>query len=119
MSNSNKRKKNLTIQVRATTEEKAALKARAELFRISLGELVRQTIFKSTPKSKVDLEAIQQLANARGDLGWVGGLLKASLADVMPYSEKFDQHQAQDLLLQIEAAQIEVVRAVKKLTEKL
>ena len=118
MSKSELRKMSVTIQVRATPEEKAILKAQAEVFGISVGNLVRQTIFKSKPKSKTDLKAIQDLAVTRSDLGRLGGLLKGGLSGVFPYSGLLDQNQTRDLLCKIEAAQAEVINCVKLLVNK-
>lgn len=115
MSGSESRKKTLTLQVRATPEEKSMLKARAAAFGISVGELVRQTIFSTKPKSKTDLTAIQELAVTRADLGRVGGLLKGWLAGSFPDSPSPDQIKIRALLHKIEIAQADVLAAVKKL----
>lgn len=118
MSNSTQRKMVKTIQVRATIEEKANLKSRADAFGISLGQLVRDTIFRTQPKSVTDQKSICALANARAELGRVGGLLKGLLVGTFPNSHQFDKGYAQDLLRQVEAAQIDVVAAVKTLVGK-
>lgn len=118
MSASESRKMNETIQVRATPEEKALLKARAAAFGISVGELVRETIFSTKPKSKTDLQAIHALATTRADLGRLGGLLKGWLAGSFPNSPNLDQQEARGLLQEIEAAQVKVLNAVKKLVDK-
>lgn len=108
----------MTVQVRATPEEKAMLKARAAAFGISIGELVRQTIFSTKPKSKTDLEAIQALAVTRADLGRVGGLLKGWLSGSFKDSPTPNQAEVRVLLHEIEAAQVVVLNAVKKLVDK-
>jgi hypothetical protein len=118
VSKSELRKMSVTLQVRATPEEKAMLKARAGAFGISVGELIRQTIFKSKPKSKTDLEAIHALAVTRSDLGRLGGMLKGALSGVFPNSGLLDQKQTRDLLHKIEAAQAEVVDSVNFLVGK-
>lgn len=82
MARSESRKKIKTIGVRCTPEEKAALKARADAFGISVGALCRDTIFGAKPKSKTDQNAIDELAATRADLGRLGGLLKGWLAGV-------------------------------------
>ncbi len=115
MSNSESRKKTATIQVRATPSEKALLKARADAFGISLGELVRATIFKTKPHAKTDLKAIQELAASRADLGRVGGLLKGWLGGAFQNAPLADQMQIRSLLKKIENAETEVIKAVKKL----
>jgi uncharacterized protein (DUF1778 family) len=118
VSRSNSRQKTETIQVRATPAEKALLKAQAEAFGISLGQLVRETIFRSKPKSQIDLEAIQTLALSRADLGRVGGMLKGWLVGSFPNSPKADQAQIHALLRKIEIAQAKVLDAVKNLAIK-
>jgi predicted aconitase len=118
MSESENRKMTVTIQVRATPAEKALLKARAAAFGISIGGLVRETIFRTTPKSKTDLSAIQALAASRADLGRVGGLLKGWLGGSFSNSPSPDQVSVRDLLHKIEIAQAEVLEAVKKLVSK-
>ena len=82
MGRSESRQKTETIGVRCTPEEKAALKARADAFGISVGALCRDTIFGAKPKSKTDQNAIDELALTRADLGRLGGLLKGWLAGV-------------------------------------
>lgn len=78
-SRSESRQKTELVQVRCTPEEKAQLKARAAVFGVSVGELCRQSIFNAVPKSKTDLNAIQELAATRADLGRLGGLFKGWL----------------------------------------
>lgn len=104
-----------TIQVRATPEEKELLKARADAYGISVGELCRQTIFGAKPKSKTDLEAIHALANANASLARLGGLQKGWLAGAFPSSPPPDRKQVRGLLHEIEVAQRVVIFAVKKL----
>lgn len=115
MSSSTSRIKNKTIQVRATEEEKARLKARAEVFGISVGELCRQTIFGATPKSRADQVAIQALAMARSDLGKLGGLLKGWMGGAFPSSPAAERNEVRALLNKIEAAQRVVVTMAQKL----
>ena len=89
---SESRQKTELVQVRCTPEEKAQLKARAAVFRVSVGELCRQSIFNAVPKSKTDLNAIQELAHTRADLGRLGGLfsgwLKGVFEEVAPPGPK-------------------------------
>ena len=118
MSESENRKMTVTIQVRATPIEKALLKARADAFGISVGELVRETIFRTTPKSKTDVVAIQTLAAARADLGRVGGLLKGWLGGSFSNSPLPDQMQIRALLHKIELSQAKVLESVNKLVGK-
>jgi hypothetical protein len=112
---SEKRQKTKVLGVRATPEEHAKLKAKAAAFGISMGELCRETLFGTTPKSKIDQEGIEALAVARADLGRLGGLLKGWLAGSFPDAPEPDSVQIRDLLKKSEAAQAVVVSAVKKL----
>lgn len=114
---SESRKKTELIQVRATPEEKEQLRARAAAFGVSVGELCRQTIFGAQPKSRVDQEAIQQLAATRADLGRFGGLLKGWLAGSFPGAPRPDLGQVRSLLTQLEQSQNNVIALVKALAK--
>lgn len=117
---SEKRQKTKLVQVRATPEEKEALRDRAAAFGISVGELCRQAIFGSKPKAKTDQAAISELATARADLGRVGGLLKGWLAGSFPNAptpSKQDVIEVRRLLAQLEAAQALAVAAITKVAD--
>lgn len=120
MSDSECRKMTVTIQVRATPAEKTLLKARAAAFGISVGELVRETIFRTTPHSKTDQDAICELAATRADLGRLGGLLKGWLSGA--FLQSTPTHKTHSdvivLLLEIDEAQKMVVEAFKKVAGK-
>lgn len=120
MSESESRRKTVTIQVRATCEEKAILKARAAAFGISIGELVRETVFRTTPHAKTDQEAIRELAATRADLGRLGGLLKGWLVGSFQQGLPAPETHAyvDSLLREIEASQKLVVEAFKKVAGK-
>lgn len=117
---SESRQKTVTIGVRATPFEKAKLKSRAEAFDVSVGELCRQAIFGSVPKSKTDQDARRELAATRADLGRLGGLLKGWLAGSFEQGTPVPKTHSDvvKLLREIEAAQNLVVAAVKKLAGK-
>jgi plasmid stability protein len=117
---SESRNKTLTIGVRATPDEKKKLQSRAAAFGISMGELVRESLFNSMPKSKTDQSAISELAITRADLGRLGGLLKGWLAGTFPQGVPAPQTQPDvvKLLRQIEAAQKQVLEAVSKVSAK-
>ena len=117
---SESRQKTKLIQVRATPAEKAKLKRRAEAFDVSMGELCREAIFRAVPKSKVDQDAIQELAALRADLGRLGGLLKGYPADSFPIGTPPPKTKTGvvALLHEIEAAQKLVVDTVKKVASK-
>ncbi len=117
---SESRVKTLTIGVRASPEEKEKLQVRAAAFGISMGELCRQAIFKSTPKSKTDQDAIGELAATRADLGRLGGLLKGWLSGSFPQGSPTLQTHADvvKLLHEIEDAQKKVVQSVQNIAGK-
>jgi hypothetical protein len=115
---SESRQKTKLIQVRCTPAEKGKLKARAAAFGISMGELCRETIFGSKPKSTIDKDAIGELAATRADLGRLGGLLKGWLAGSFSSAPRPDADEVRALLKKIEAGQAVVVVSVKKLVEK-
>lgn len=117
---SESRIKTKLIQVRASPAEKASLKQRAAAFDVSMGELCRLAIFKAVPKSKVDQDAIQELAATRADLGRLGGLLKGYLAGSFPAGTPPLKTKADvvALLHKIETTQKLVVDIVKKVASK-
>lgn len=117
-SRSETRKKTKQIQVRATPEEKEQLKARADAFGLSVGELCRQAVFGVKLKAQVDRDAIDALHDARADLGRMGGLLKGWLAGSFPGAPRPDIEEVRDLLKQINASQEKVITSVKELMEK-
>ena len=107
------------IPVRASPAEKIELKARADAFGISMGELCRKTLFGVVVKSKTDLNEIQELAATRADLGRLGGLLKGWLAGSFPNGvSQPSTHEVVALLNQIQDAQKLVVASVKKVVNK-
>lgn len=114
-SGSETRVKILTFGVRCTPEEKASLQARAVAFGISMGELCRETIFGTRPKSKTDQSAVAELLATRADLGRLGGLLKGWLAGVFPVAPPPEHDQVRALLHDIEAAQKKVIATVNTL----
>lgn len=121
MGRSESRQKTETIGVRCTPEEKAALKARADAFGISVGALCRDTIFGAKPKSKTDQNAIDELALTRADLGRLGGLLKGWLAGVFeevgtPTVDTMPM--VSDLLREVQEAQLKVLAAVSSLSQE-
>lgn len=114
---SESRQKTKLIQVRATPAEKEKLKARADSFGISVGELCRRSIFGAKLKSRTDQDAIQELAATRADLGRLGGLLKGWLAGAFAQGTPGpkDRVDVVQLLLEIEKAQVGVVDAFTKM----
>jgi hypothetical protein len=117
---SESRQKTQLIQVRATPVEKEQLKSRAGEFGISMGELCRQIVFGTIPKSKTDQQAILFLAAMRADLGRLGGLLKGWLAGSFSQSPPVLKTHSQviSLLHEIEDAQKMIIVTVKKLVDK-
>ena len=114
-SGSETRVKTLTFGVRCSPEEKASLQARADAFGISMGELCRETIFGTRPKSKTDQSAVAELLATRADLGRLGGLLKGWLSGVFPAAPLPQHDQVRALLQDVEAAQKKVLAAVTTL----
>lgn len=117
---SESRKKTKLIQVRATPQEKAELKARADQFGISVGELCRRTIFDAIPKSLTDQTSIHELAALRADLGRMGGLFKGWLSGSFsqPAPSLKSHSDVVKLLREIETAQKKVVEAANKVSGK-
>lgn len=117
---SESRQKITTIGVRCTPAEKDLLKHRAEAFDVSVGELCREAIFRSIPKSKTDQNAIGELATTRADLGRLGGLLKFWLSgdSAQPAPVPKTKTDVVKLLREVEAAQKLVVESVKKVSTK-
>ena len=122
LARSESRQKTQLIQVRATPQEKAELKARAAAFgsSMSVGELCRRTIFSSIPKSQTDQNAISELAATRADLGRLGGLLKGWLSGQFAQATPLPRTQAdvEALIQEIKSAQVKVLDAVRKVAGK-
>lgn len=120
MSRSEKRIKIDYIQVRCSPEEKAQLRARAEAFGVSMGELCRETIFRTKPNSKTDQQAIAELVETRADLGRLGGLFRGWLGgEAFPNAPMApDNKPVRELLHDIETAEKTVLAAVKKLVAR-
>lgn len=106
--------------MRVTPEEKEKLEFIASAFAISVGALCRGALLKLIPKSKTDLNAIQELAATRADLGRLGGLLKGWLAGSFPpgVPQPSTHQDVISLLHQIQEAQKLVVESVKKVAGK-
>jgi hypothetical protein len=117
---SESRQKTKLIQVRATPEEKEKLKAKADAFGVSVGELCRSAIFGVILKPKTDQNAIQELAATRADMGRVGGLLKGWLSGAFPHGIPSTKVHTEvvALLREIEKAQIRVIDAFTKVAGK-
>lgn len=120
MARSESRQKTKLVQVRATPQEKVALKDRADSFGISVGELCRNAIFGVKLKSLADQVAISELAMTRADLGRLGGLLKGWLAGSFMQGAPVSTTHAEvvALLRKIESAQQAVLNAVNKVAGK-
>jgi plasmid stability protein len=117
---SESRQKTELIQVRATPEEKEKLRARADAFGVSVGELCRQSIFGAKLKSRTDQEAIEELAATRADLGRLGGLLKGWLSGSFPQGIPSSNVRTDvvELLHAIQKAQACVIDAFTKMAGK-
>lgn len=109
------------IPVRCTPEQKIILKARAAAFGVSCAELVRSIIFGAKPKSKVDKEAIAELAATRADLGRLGGLFKGWLAgsfEVHGTPGPKTKTEIVRLIREIEATQKKVIDTLKSIESR-
>jgi len=117
---SESRQKTEMIQVRCTPEEKEMLRDRAIAFGCSMGELCRETIFRTRPKSKMDQQAVLELAQARADLGRLGGLFKGWLAGSFEVGQPGPKtkEEIKRLLAQIEETQLSVLQTVKTMAVK-
>lgn len=69
------------VSFRVTGEEKAWIKAQADLCDMSLAAYSRSLVLGHTPKSNVDQQQFAELAGLHADLGRMGGLLKLWLSD--------------------------------------
>lgn len=114
---SESRHKTKVLGVRATPEEHAKLKEKADAFGVSMGELCRQTLFGTTPKSKIDQECIAELAVARADLARLGNMLRGWLGVAFPDAPPPNTVQVRNLVRELETSQAVVVAAVKKLVD--
>lgn len=116
MSDSESRHKTQLVQVRCTPDEKSALRDRASDFGVSVGELCRRTLFGALPKTRLDQKAILELAQLRGDLGRMGGLLKGWLAGSFEQKPPALRSHTDvvNLLRQIEATQKAVLETLGK-----
>lgn len=114
------RQKTELIQVRATPEEKAMLKARAAAFGVSMGELCRRVMFATKPKAKTDQVAVAALSDARAEMGREGGLLKGWLSGAFPNAPALtpdDRIELRALLKKIDSGQDKMVELARKIME--
>lgn len=79
-SGSETRRRTKIIMVRVTMEEQARLQELARECGMRAPAYLRQVGLGYEPRSKIDQESIQGLAQLHGDLGRVGGLLKMWLS---------------------------------------
>lgn len=114
MSKSESRKKTELVQVRCTPAEKAMLRDRANAFGISVGELCRNIVFGTKPKSVFDAKAISELARLRADHGRLGGLLKGWLSGSFDNSPKPNREEIKSLLDNIKSIEAEIIAVVRK-----
>lgn len=75
------RKRTTHIMVRVSPDEKKAIKKAAAFCDLSAPAYMRELGLAYEPKSNIDIQAFEKLAQLHGDLGRVGGLLKMWLSD--------------------------------------
>ena len=117
---SESRIKTKAIPVRVTPEQKAQVRALAASCLMSSSAYLLQAGLGITPSSKVDQNAIQELAALRADLGRLGGLFKGWLAGSFPQPAPTLQTSGDVIRLrrEIEATQKLVVEAVNRVSGK-
>lgn len=117
---SESRVKTKTIPVRVSPEEKLKVESLAASCKMSRSSYLLQAGLGITPSSKTDLEAVHALADARSNLGRLGGLLKGWLAGSFsqPAPSLKSHADVLKLLREIEVAQKSVVAAAIKVAGK-
>ncbi|ELU9701943.1 conjugal transfer protein TraJ [Escherichia coli] len=75
------RKRTTHIMVRVSPDEKEAIIKAAEKCDLKAPTYLRELGLGYEPKSTVDAQAFEKLAQLHGDIGRVGGLLKMWLSD--------------------------------------
>ena len=75
-----RRRETLIPAIRVTAAEKAAIEANAEQHGLGTAEFLRRLGLGVVPDSKLDQQAVRELAKVSGDLGRLGNLLKLWLA---------------------------------------
>jgi len=78
---SENRARNLQIKVRVNETELEEITKIAKQCDLKPSTLLRELGLGYEPKSTVDIQAFEELANLHGDIGRVGGLLKMWLSD--------------------------------------
>src|SRR5690554_1793850 len=108
------RARNLQIKVRVNQEELDEITRTAEQCDLKPSTFLRELGLGHEPKSTVDIQAFEKLAQLHGDIGRVGGLLKMWLADNS--KSGFGRHlNIPELVDRLIALQEEIGEAAKKL----
>lgn len=108
------KKRSLRLRVVVNDEEKDAIERAAADCSTSVSSYLRNLGLGYIPPSKIDKTHILELAKINGDQGRLGGLLKMWLTNE-ERQEKVISGQVKLLIEQIEKAQDELLRVVKKL----
>lgn len=103
MGSETRRRSATQVMVRVTTEEKAAIAARASEAGMSAPGFMRTLALGAVPTAKADAAAVRELAQANADLGRLGGLLKMALSE--GFTGGVGPQEMRRLLKKIEAQQ--------------
>ncbi len=93
-----RRRRDRSVQFRATAEEVAAITAQARAVGLSVGAYLRAVGTGYQPRSVVDRDQVDAMLRVNGDLGRLGGLLKLWLSDDAKLSQ-FDRGQIRQAIL--------------------
>jgi len=108
------RKRTTHIMVRVSPDEKKEIHQAAARCDLSAPAYLRELGLGYEPKSTVDIQAFEKLAQLHGDIGRVGGLLKMWLADNS--KSGFGRHlNIPELVDRLIALQEEIGETAKKL----
>jgi hypothetical protein len=108
------RKRTTQIMVRVSPDEKEEIHHVAGQCDLSAPAYLRALGLGYEPKSNIDVQAVEQLAQLHGDLGRVGGLLKMWLSDNLK-SGYGQQLNIPDLVNRLLDLQKEIGEAARKL----
>lgn len=103
--------KKLRLTVRLTLEEHAQISEYAKRAGISLSTFAKRVCLGSPVPSLEHRQAVLDIIKASADLGRLGGLLKLALSEKPEGGDKFT---LQRLLREIEAGQLQLKNAAKR-----
>ena len=108
------RRKTEIIGVRVTIHERDTIKNLASECSMPMSSYLRATGLAHEPRSKIDKQAVHQIAKVGADLGRIGGLLKLWLAtpEIKPLGVTLD---VPKMLDEMREAKRVIIRTIKKL----